>query len=112
MGFKENLRSELQYSGMIVKELADRTGLKKKTLDSYLGTQNYSPSVESAVKIAEALGVTVEYLVTGNDITKYRSLSSLSKELQEIIVISEHLNDKDRHIILTLARLLRERHSK
>jgi hypothetical protein len=28
MGFKENLKAELSYSGMLVKELAARSGIK------------------------------------------------------------------------------------
>jgi transcriptional regulator with XRE-family HTH domain len=106
MGFRENLKSQLEYSGMLVKELAVRTGVKKKTIDSYLGTYNYSPSVETAVKIAKALGVSVEFLVTGEDVIKDRPLSSLRAEIQEIVMISERLSPKDRLIILNLARLM------
>jgi len=68
MGFKENLKSELTYLGMQVKELSAKTGVKKHTLDNYLNTHNSLPNVESAVKIAHALGVSVEYLITGKDI--------------------------------------------
>ena len=34
MGFKENLKAELSYSGMLVKELADQAGVKKHTIDN------------------------------------------------------------------------------
>ena len=108
MGFRENLKSQIQFSGMLVKELAVCSGVKKKTIDSYLGTRNYTPSVDSAVKIAKALGVSVEYLVTGTDIIKNRPLSSLPKDIQEIIAASESLNANDRQIILKLARMLKK----
>jgi transcriptional regulator with XRE-family HTH domain len=58
MGFKENLKSELAYSGMLVKELAAKSGVNKYSLDNYLNKRGQIPSVEAAVKIAHALGVT------------------------------------------------------
>ena len=109
MGFKENLKSELEYSGMIVKELAARSGVKKKTLDSYLGTKCFKPSAEAAVSIAKALGVSVEYLVTGADSKVDRRISSLPSDLQEIMLVSRQLSAKDRFIVLNLARLLKNR---
>jgi transcriptional regulator with XRE-family HTH domain len=109
MGFKENLKSQLQYSGMLIKELAALSGVKKKTIESYLGARSYTPSVYSAVSIAKALGVSVEYLVTGKDAEKDRPLSSLPKDTQEIVLTSEQLKPKDRQIVLTLARSLRNR---
>ena len=67
MGFKENLKDELKYQGMLVKELADKTGIPKGTIDHYLAEKNTAPIAENAVKIARALNVSVEYLVTGTD---------------------------------------------
>ena len=109
MGFRENLKSQLEYSGMLVKELADRSGVKKKTLDSYLGNRGYTPSVEAAVSIAKALGVSVEFLVTGTDLENDRPISSLPEDLQELVQMTENLNNKDRFVILNLARLLKNR---
>jgi transcriptional regulator with XRE-family HTH domain len=109
MGFKENLKSQLQYSGMLVKELAARSGIKKKTLDSYLGTRSYTPSVEAAVNIARALGVSVEYLVLGKEGEKDRPLSSFPQEIQDIVRIVQRLSPKDRQIVLTLANSLKNR---
>ena len=109
MGFRENLKSQLDYSGMLVKELAARSGLKKKTIDSYLGNRGYTPSVEAAVSIAKALGVSVEYLVTGSDAEKNVPVSSLPKDIQEIVIETKQLNNKDRYIILSLARLLKNK---
>ena len=38
MGFKENLKSELQYTGMTVRALAEKSGVNKQTIDNYLST--------------------------------------------------------------------------
>ena len=105
MGFRENLKSELQYSGMLVKELAARSGVKKKTLDSYLGTKCFKPSIESAVKIAKALDVTVEYLINDIDSKVNHHISTLPADLQEIMHIYKQLSDKDRKMILKIIRL-------
>jgi transcriptional regulator with XRE-family HTH domain len=109
MGFRENLKSQLEYLGMPVKELAARSGLKKKTIDSYLGNRGYTPSVDAAVSIAKALGVSVEYLVNGINSTQDRPFSSLHKDIQKIALVSEKLDSKDRNVILNLARLLQNR---
>ena len=109
MGFRENLKSQLQYSNMLVKELAARSGVKKKTIDSYLRSGGYTPSVDAAVSIARALGVSVEYLVSGADSMEERPLSSLRGDIQEIVFALEHLNTKERQVILTLAQSLRNR---
>ena len=109
MGFRENLKSQLQYSNMLVKELAALSGVKKKTIDSYLGTKTYKPSVDVAFSLAKALGVSVEYLVTGDVHIKDRSFSSLPKDIQELVSITKYLNEKDRQILLAIAHLLKNR---
>lgn len=65
MEFRENLKEEIIYNGWQTKDLAERTGISQFTLNHYLsGT---SPSAENALKIARALGVSVEYLMTGEE---------------------------------------------
>ncbi|MDD7459653.1 MAG: helix-turn-helix transcriptional regulator [Treponema sp.] len=63
--FRENLRDELDFQGLTVKELSARTGIIKGSLDNYLGVRASIPPADVAVKIARALNVSVEYLVTG-----------------------------------------------
>ena len=110
MGFRENLKSQLEYSGMLVKELAASSGVKKKTIDSYLGTHSYTPSVETAVSLARALGVTVEYLVTGaENLTENRPVSSVHSDVQKLMLVAERLNSRDRQILLGLAQLLKDK---
>ena len=65
MGFRENLKSELSFQGILVKELSLKTGINKRTLDNYLREKGNIPSADIAVKIADALNVSVEFLVTG-----------------------------------------------
>ena len=108
MGFRENLKAQLQYSDMLVKELSARTGIRKATLDSYLKANGYTPSVDTGVKIADALGVTVEYLVTGHDRDKQKIFGSYRSEARLILMIAEQLNTNDRYKLLEIAKVLKK----
>ncbi len=65
MGFSENLRYELEYQGMQVKELAEKTGLSINTLNKYRPGSKVVPTVDNAAKIAKVLNISLDYLVTG-----------------------------------------------
>jgi transcriptional regulator with XRE-family HTH domain len=108
MGFKENLKAELTYSGMLVKELSTITGIKKHTLDNYLNTHNAIPSAEAAVKIARALGVTVEYLITGREVRFEKKLPSLTPDLRLLLQTAEELSPKNRKLAVKLVKALKE----
>jgi transcriptional regulator with XRE-family HTH domain len=113
--FKKNLRLELDYLDLTVKELSAKTGIAKGTLDCYLGTRASMPPADIAVKIANALGVSVEYLVTGNEVKSepfLQSLQSLNHNIRSIIQIILELNEKDIEIILGLANILKKQAEK
>jgi transcriptional regulator with XRE-family HTH domain len=108
MGFKENLKSELIYSGILVKELTAKTGISKHTLDNYLNTHNSIPSAENAVKIAQVLGVTVEYLVTGKEGKKGKTQPPLPPDMRLLVDIAEKLSPKNRRLAIKLIKTLKE----
>lgn len=84
--FRENLRSELDFQGLTVKELSAKTGIIKGTLDNYLGVRASIPPADIAVKIAQALNVSVEYLVTGKDEkSKSTTFSQINPETKSIL---------------------------
>jgi len=96
MSFKENLKAELAYNGISVKELALKSGIKKRAIDNYLRTRGAAiPSADTAVKIALALGVSVEFLINGDKPELPVDVMHISKELLR-------LNPKDRAIIASL----------
>lgn len=103
--FKENLRSELDYQDLTVKELSIKTGIAKGTLDCYLGVRASMPPADVAAKIAGALGVTVEYLVTGQETQKEEK--ALDHNLRSIMKILAELDERDTKIILGLSRILK-----
>lgn len=109
MGFKENLKSELAYSGMLVKELAAKSGVNKYSIDNYLNKRGQTPSVEAAVKIAHTLGVSVEYLVTGKENAVVDGTTQLSNEAHTIARQAEQLNDKNRKFVIDFIKWIKNR---
>ena len=65
--FRENLKDIIEYKGLRTKELSALTNINKRTIDSYLDSRSVLPNAEVAVKLAKALGTSVEFLVTGED---------------------------------------------
>lgn len=90
MDFKTRLKEEMEYKGIQHKELAAKADIKPRALLTYVAANPSMPPADVAVKIANALDVSVEYLVTGEDLIhgpKYaeiqeivRDLSALSRE--------------------------------
>ncbi|MCL2174752.1 MAG: helix-turn-helix domain-containing protein [Treponema sp.] len=102
MGFNENLKGELEYKGMLVKELAHRSGIPKKTLDKYLLSNGSMPPADNAVSIAKSLDVSVEYLVTGKKNAEKKTLKQyLSPEMRSVAECVEPLSREKRKIIVT-----------
>lgn len=65
--FADRLREESEYLGLSRKELAYNADIKLRALAMYLGTQGSMPPADVAVRLAKALNVTVEYLITGEN---------------------------------------------
>ncbi|MCL2181018.1 MAG: helix-turn-helix domain-containing protein [Treponema sp.] len=106
-GFRINLRKELEYQGMMVKELSAKTGISIATLECYLGARSTVPSVEAAVKIAGALQVSVEYLVKGINPENKRTPANPDPETQELIRLIGYLSPEQSRAILHLIYALK-----
>ena len=106
MGFKENLKDELKYQGMLVKELSDKSGIPKGTIDHYLAEKNTAPIAENAVKIAKALNVSVEYLVTGKNMEQFNAESAYSPQIRLLISKLSRMNEKQLHFIQEIVELI------
>ena len=104
--FSKRLRSEIEYLGLNQKEFAAKAGIKKRALDAYLRAQQSMPPADTAVKIASALGVSVEYLVTGKE---YRKSVDISGYLQfrdildDLAVLPDELLEPIKAMIKTAA---------
>jgi len=106
MGFRENLKAELAYKDILVKELAALSGISRRTIDNYLREDGSMPLADVAVRIAEALGVTVEYLITGREQQEQRSPPLPNPRV--ILKSLEALNTRDRKIVLSVIKTLSE----
>jgi transcriptional regulator with XRE-family HTH domain len=110
MSFRENLKNELIYNGMLVKELSAKSGVNKRTIDKYLRDNGSIPSAIAAVKIARALGISVEYLVTGQDVQTGNPLNSSPD--RSLIHAIEDLDNGCREVMLDLAKSLKKMRKK
>jgi len=110
MGFKENLKERLSFSGMYVKELAALSGIKKQTIDSYLNVHNCMPSAYAAVAIARVLGVSAEYLVTGEEIHKKNN--PYPAESAIIADIISKMSEKNRKMAMAVIESIKKQDEK
>ncbi|GHV50667.1 hypothetical protein AGMMS49579_04610 [Spirochaetia bacterium] len=109
MGFRENLKSELAYQNMLVKELAALSGVNKFSINNYLNSRGQVPSAEAAVKIARVLGVSVEYLVMGEDDKEGGAGLRLSAEARAIACLAEQLDVPKRKFVLDFILWIKNR---
>ena len=105
MGFRENLKEELDYQGLKTKDLAEKSGVNKRTIDHYLMTNPQEPSVTNAFKIAQALNVSVEYLLTGTEI---KNKIILSRENIELLEYFSVLTTAQKNVIKNLINIFKE----
>lgn len=111
--FRKNLRSELDYQGMPVKELAYKTGIPKRSIENYLSSRESLPPIDCAYKIAQVLQVSMEYLVSGKDETYMepgfsvlKKVAAENKEFSNIFANLEKLSEDDIKMILDLIKTI------
>ena len=107
MGFREHLREAIDLSGLEQKELAHKANISLRNIENYLRENASIPSADKAVKIAQALGVTVEFLVTGKNLP-IETASLIDPEYQELIRHIKRLPKNKQHIVIKNALNLTE----
>ena len=105
MAFRDNLRETLDFLGMEQKELAAKTGISLKTIENYVKKDSSLPTADKAVTIAQALGVSVEYLVNGKKLKK-ENLPLMPPQHKEIIDTVSKLNKTNYEVVTTVAKTL------
>lgn len=101
--FSDRVREEIEFMGISQKELAYKANVKKRALDMYLGNRESMPPADVAVRLAKALNVTVEYLVTGENARNVPppGTTTVIKDLEKIPAA-------DRRVLETAIRLYAE----
>ena len=80
------------------------TGIAKGTLDCYLGARASMPPADIAAKIASALGVTVEYLVSGGQEAQARESERRENAIGAIFRLLVELDERDVQTVLALTK--------
>jgi transcriptional regulator with XRE-family HTH domain len=101
MGFREFLKDEMEYQGLTTRALSEKSGVSKRTIDNYLKKNPQEPSVSNAYKIAKALNVSIEYLLTGEE---YTGTIPLTGQLLEYVAEFEALTQEQKQIVLMLVK--------
>ena len=107
MGFRENLREALEYSGLEQKELAYKANVRLRSIENYLRENGSVPIADKAVQIAQVLGVTVEYLVTGKD-TREEEYRVIDPEIRNLVRVIKKLPKNKQPIVIKSALHLAE----
>lgn len=106
MNFAENLRNELEYQGMQVKELAEKTGLSVNTLNKYRPGSIVTPTVDNALKIAKVLNVSLDFLATGKDFDSRTDKTQIERIAKKI----RYFSDSDLNAIESIINSIAEKY--
>ena len=102
MDFRSRLRAQIEYVGLLDKEVAEKAGISKHAMDTYVGSRACMPSADVAVRLAKVLGVSVEWLVSGEE------SSPVQNDIQILINYYSNLSKRDKKILITLAKNMTE----
>lgn len=90
-------------------DLFKATGLSEASMRNWI--KGSVPSAEAAYKVAQFLGVTVEWLVTGIEDKSSTELIMYTEQERELIEIFRHLDERDKNAVLTIAKGLENQYS-
>lgn len=94
--FWENIKSEIEYQGLTLKELAAKSGVLLQTIYNGMN-RNCNPSLDCAYKMAKALNQPLEYLING-DVFPPDNINLPSRE-KILLENYRKLSDKEKHTI-------------
>ncbi len=93
MDFYERVKILAKTKAVTIESVANSAGLSIDSYNSYRRHNNL-PRADEAVKIAQALGTTVEYLVTGKQPQQdHRETQKLAAEILRLV--SPYLGEQD-----------------
>jgi transcriptional regulator with XRE-family HTH domain len=68
---RKNLKTAIAGSGLIVKEIAQKSGVNKRTIDKWVGISATEPRVNDLYRVCKVLSTTMEWLVAGEAGTEF-----------------------------------------
>lgn len=105
MDFNTRLKEEIEFANIRYKELAEKSGVPERALYNYVASKNPSmPPADVAVKIANALETTVEYLVMGKSTEKQYLAIDLQKlhKYAQLIAKLDTLSEQQQKLVQTI----------
>lgn len=99
MQFIDRLEMKLKERNSSKLELAETLKIRRPTLSEWKRT-GAIPNAEVAIRIADYLNVSVEWLITGSDKSGY------SDEEHELILKLRSLSDTNRNVVFTFVNAL------
>ena len=108
---RTNLKAAISGSGLLVKEAAAMSGVNKRTLDKWLGSEETEPRAKDLYKVCVSLGVTMEEIVNGEEgLAFVRSLMAKEGKLWEaperLRAIVKILKNLDAAALQTVEKML------
>jgi|GEM_PF-1482476 len=68
---RDNIKKAILNSGMIVKDIAAKAEVNKRTIDKWVGASETEPKVKDLYKVCKVLGVSIEWVVDGEAGSEY-----------------------------------------
>ncbi len=113
MNFNTRLKDEIEYKGIQYKELAAKSDVKLRALFTYVAANPSMPPADVAVRIANSLNVSVEYLVNGTDSNSnesHRLQPKLPPKQETLIKAFNNLSPVEQKAVIKLIDTLLEQH--
>jgi transcriptional regulator with XRE-family HTH domain len=95
---RDNLKAAVTNSGMIVKEIAAKSGVNKRTIDKWVGASATEPKVNDLYRVCKVLSVTMEWVVDGEAGTEY--VGTVVRNDPTIIQVPDRIRDIVANLLL------------
>jgi transcriptional regulator with XRE-family HTH domain len=105
MLISKSIRLALTQKGWSVKELASHSKVNKRTIEKWLGEEQTEPKVLAFARVANALGVSVESLVSGEEAGGGEVLTDKERDWLDIYRITP---PSERAFLAQQARMIAE----
>ena len=105
MSFAQNLKNELYYQDISIKELSHITKIAYTTLFSYTKSNYNVPKIENALKIASALNVSIEYLYYGQDINTSKDKIKINSIITDLNLLPLSIRSQFESFIHSIAEI-------
>jgi len=95
MDFHERLTKLLKSKSLSQKELAEKIGIRRPLISEWKRNKSF-PYADVAVKISKIMNISVDYLLTGTDVT------GLNKDELDVVTKYKKLSHYDKQNVIAL----------